>query len=941
MQTLTFTPKLLRQRRFLSFLLPLFAIFVGVASSFTVQAQSTINFRRVFVTSGTSNSTATTNTYDAVSTAPGPGVFQGTNFGSFDLGTGVLLLQGGSIEIVEAPNENYPTAQVNYGVRQGTLASTGGTNIPALTNSVQLTQTNYDAATRTRTFSLSTAAINILRLATAGGAAPGTTYRFDISVSTGNGEDDNGDVIAPILGQRRISQFTATGNPFVAPTVAGNTIIVSPNGAGNVTYYLPNPPNASSTPQFPGANLSASANGGTSYDVNTGRLLLNNVTVTTTESSASTVDNVILYYRTRLSTNPGGAFQAIPLTQSGNVVGGTRTFVIDPSTASQPNLIATPAVTAAGNYNVDIYFQANGRTNGANFSITDPPSGVAPYSATFIVTGTPIAQTIWTGAKNDNWFDADNWSNGIPDETKNTLVRDFGTGNAIPYPNIYSGVVVTTAGGAVLYDNTAYPFAATRNLILGGTSQANRSITRLVQGRLKVFGDFSNNFASFIQRENTVIEFAGTGSGNGQGANQVITGGSFVAVEVSGDGNKDLSGLMEVSQSITFLGGVLRTDITQPLLSLVILADRALINNNNGAQINGENDVTYLRGFIRTLRQGVLVGETRTYGNMGMTLTFTGANNPGNVEITRNTVEAYAPVSGKFGIRRIFGIRPSDQATNTGGLQATMVFRYRSSETVDLNGPNTFTPGSGMIPEDRLTIFFSDNGGGRFSLIGRDGPVDQINKTVTRTGVTKFATITLGDVDNPLPVTLTSLQAKRVGNDAQVAWETASEVGNKGFEVQVSTDGKEFRTLGFVASSSANSTTAKSYSFIDVEKNKTGNRYYRLRQLDVDGKDAFFGPRTVNFDGKAADAAASLLAYPNPFNSADEVHLTLESAYAGNGSITVTDMTGRIVRQQNVSLSTGNNNVTVERLNDLKAGVYMVRLAMPNGQAQSLKVLKQ
>nr|WP_233168973.1 T9SS type A sorting domain-containing protein [Hymenobacter sp. BT523] len=268
-----------------------------------------------------------------------------------------------------------------------------------------------------------------------------------------------------------------------------------------------------------------------------------------------------------------------------------------------------------------------------------------------------------------------------------------------------------------------------------------------------------------------------------------------------------------------------------------------------------------------------------------------------------------------------------------------MIFRYRDSETQQLNGPNTYTPGTSSINEADLTLFLSTNGGNTFIPQGRDN-LNTTTNELTRAGITQFATFTLGDRFNPLPVTLTSLEAKRIGNDAQVAWETANETNNKGFEVQVSTNGSDFRTLGFVAAAATNSSAAKSYTFLDVEKNKTGDRYYRLRQIDVDGKDYFFGPRVVNFSGKATEGA-SLLAYPNPFNSADQVHLTLQSASAGKGSVTVTDMTGRTVRQQTLDLGKGNNDVTVEQLGDLKAGVYMVRLTQPNGQVQSLKVVKQ
>jgi hypothetical protein len=204
--------------------------------------------------------------------------------------------------------------------------------------------------------------------------------------------------------------------------------------------------------------------------------------------------------------------------------------------------------------------------------------------------------------------------------------------------------------------------------------------------------------------------------------------------------------------------------------------------------------------------------------------------------------------------------------------------------------------------------------------------------------LTNIYTVTLGDRTNPLPVTLISFDAKRSGADAVLTWSTATETNSKGFEVQVSTTGSEFRTLGFVASQSANSTQATAYRYTDTEKNKTGVRYYRLRQLDIDDHETLYAPRTVAFDGAAE--VASLSAYPNPFTGSD-LRLALASTSIGDARLSLTDMTGRTLSQQTVNLVAGTNEMVFNNLNDLKAGVYMVRLALPTGTTQNLRVVKQ
>jgi hypothetical protein len=476
-----------------------------------------------------------------------------------------------------------------------------------------------------------------------------------------------------------------------------------------------------------------------------------------------------------------------------------------------------------------------------------------------------------------------------------------------------------------VYDNMNSGPAQCFTLLLQGNSQADRSICRLITGTLKVYGDFYNQQDSFIPRENTTIEFAGV--------NQSISGGAqFVRVGISGSGIKSLTGNMTVGVELFFNGGIMSTDINNPTTSYVELANRTTQNANNGAQINGETDASYLRGFVRTLRNGVQAneGSYRTYGNMGMSLEFVGANNPGDVTVTRNTTESYNPLNDRYSIRRIFGVRPSDAATNTGGLLANMVFRYLDRDLMDLNANGD------DIPEAELFLYVSTNAGSSWGQLGRDGLNTSTNE-LTKYGVRTFATFTLGDRTAPLPVTLTAFDAKRSGTDALLTWDTAIEQNNKGFDLQVSTNGKEFRSLAFVESKSSNSNQLQNYRYIDTTPNKAGTRYYRLHQIDLNGKESYFAPKAVVFEGRAA-SEANVAAYPNPFQG--ELRLTLLAGSNGTGQVQITDMTGRIISKQPVSLVAGTNEVNISGANDLQAGLYLARFTSPAGEVTSVKVRK-
>jgi hypothetical protein len=265
-------------------------------------------------------------------------------------------------------------------------------------------------------------------------------------------------------------------------------------------------------------------------------------------------------------------------------------------------------------------------------------------------------------------------------------------------------------------------------------------------------------------------------------------------------------------------------------------------------------------------------------------------------------------------------------------LLADLTFRYLDSELVNL-GPQ----GNGSVSEPDLFLFVSTSGGNQFGQLGRDG-LDQANNVLTKNDVRVFATFTLGDRNAPLPVTLTGFDAKRVGADAVITWETATELNNRGYEVQVSNDGREFRTVGTVAVASPNSVMPRNYRFVDAEANKAGTRYYRLRQIDLDGKTTDFAPKALLFDGKIG-TEPKLTAYPSPFSN--ELTLDVYTTAAGEAKVAMLDLTGRTISSQKATLTAGTNQVKLEGMQSLKAGIYVVRMVLPSGVVQSTKVVKQ
>lgn len=87
---------------------------------------------------------------------------------------------------------------------------------------------------------------------------------------------------------------------------------------------------------------------------------------------------------------------------------------------------------------------------------------------------------------------------------------------------------------------------------------------------------------------------------------------------------------------------------------------------------------------------------------------------------------------------------------------------------------------------------------------------------------------------NPQPVTWGGFEGKVNEKQAVLNWNTLSEVGNSHFEVQRSVDAKNFETIGRV-NGAATIQANQEYQFTDASP-RIGPNYYRLKQVDFDGK---------------------------------------------------------------------------------------------------------
>ena len=174
-----------------------------------------------------------------------------------------------------------------------------------------------------------------------------------------------------------------------------------------------------------------------------------------------------------------------------------------------------------------------------------------------------------------------------------------------------------------------------------------------------------------------------------------------------------------------------------------------------------------------------------------------------------------------------------------------------------------------------------------------------------------------------LPVELIKFTAERVGSNALLSWTTASEDGNSHFEIQVAESSSDVATNNFVSlgkvEGQGTTSEVNDYTYEDRTPGKNGYRYYRLKQVDFDGKYSYSDIRIVKFL-KIEDPVAI---YPNP--TTDFVTVDFKELNAGHINIQIVNAAGVVVQNFDYEDAAGVDRLRIDIL-DKPSGAYFLRL---------------
>jgi len=373
-----------------------------------------------------------------------------------------------------------------------------------------------------------------------------------------------------------------------------------------------------------------------------------------------------------------------------------------------------------------------------------------------------------------------------------------------------------------------------------------------------------------------------------------------LALEPNNNGHNPILDQNRSVNSLNFNGANKKVELGNYTLTLT--ADATGVNSNNYFKTNGS-------GKLKRLAIPNNEGFTFPVGNSAynpISITNrTGTSDDFSVRVLDEIYEY-----GTFGnpnteprVKRTWDIDKLNPSANAGN-GVDFAFNWNSIE-VSNPAPSNYT------------LFHHDangNGWGQVVTGTRDPNFNPAANSMIWTGYKgSFSPFGVGDQNAPLPVELLYFTAECKPQGTALRWATASEVNSAYFELQRSDNMIHWTLLKTIPALGFHSSTYHYPEVLDTEPSQA-TRYYRLKQVDFDGKHEYFQAVAAFCPGSAT--AVSL--YPNP--AAEQLHI--QGAQAGD-PWEILDMTGRRIRTGTI----GDQPLHRISILDLPAGLYRIHVS--------------
>lgn len=279
--------------------------------------------------------------------------------------------------------------------------------------------------------------------------------------------------------------------------------------------------------------------------------------------------------------------------------------------------------------------------------------------------------------------------------------------------------------------------------------------------------------------------------------------------------------------------------------------------------------------------------------------------------------------------------------TNDGPFTLTnpntaVTWASNSTQTVTWNVANTNA--SAGINCQNVDIFMSTDGGYTFPITVVANSANDGSQAVTVPAVLSnvaTARFMIKAVDNVffdisdvnftitpvvLPVTLINFTVNPAKDKLLLTWHTSSELNNKGFDILRSEgSADDFTSIGFV-NGGGTSSIEKKYSLSDNNIKKDVDYFYKLKQIDFDGR---AGYSTTERGRITEDGNPGIVISPNPVYS--EMNVLLNGLAKRNFTILLSDISGRTLFSRGYQNISGSQQVKLD-MHQFAAGMYIIKV---------------
>ncbi|MFZ4796506.1 MAG: T9SS type A sorting domain-containing protein [Bacteroidia bacterium] len=512
-------------------------------------------------------------------------------------------------------------------------------------------------------------------------------------------------------------------------------------------------------------------------------------------------------------------------------------------------------------------------------------NGVCVEATSNITDVTKTDNNTWLGISSSNWNTFSNWSCGIPTITSNVNINSGTPNNAI---------VSTTA--------------AANNINLG----ANATLVVTTGGNISIASNISIGSSAVFNPTNGIVNFIGS-------ASQTIPSATYSQLNISGSASKVIAGPVNISNAISL-------DASKLLIgnSDITIASGATVNYTSGYVVTNGSGSFIKNGIGSSISNLIPIGASVNSFN-GISISNSGTTDNFSFRIIDNVYPSYSgqtPSGSTITSNAVDKTWFISEGT-AGGSNASLTFEWNTAN--ELTG---FTRVNSYVSHYNGTTWMA-------STAGSASGSNPYSKSLS--GVTSFSPFGVGS-GGTLPVKWIRFNGALANKITNLNWATSSEINNKGFEVERSFNGTDFKNIGFV-NGNGNSNAVNNYLFNDNLSNITieSTIYYRLKQVDFDGNFEYSNTIAVKVDN-ANEFGDDVTISPNPFNN--QIQLNFNSENNSTINLVLVDALGREVYNKSLPTVNGTNNLTIDDIADLKAGIYFAHLESNGIVTKTVKMLK-